>query len=138
MTTPTLPKKNHRTNKKSGFTMIELLVVATIIIVLTTLGLVSFQQASRNARNGKRAADIQAIRSALVLYRSDFGSYPDQSFSQVVTTLNNAGYYSQPSLEDPVNDATYRYEYITPDGGITFSLCYYEEPSATQVCFNNP
>lgn len=131
--------KNMRKNQKIlGFTMIELLVVATIIIVLTTLGLVSYQSATRNARNGKRAADIESIRSALVLYRSDNGSYPNTaSFSTMVTTLSNNSYYSSPTLEDPKNTGVYTYSYTSD--GVTFTTCYYQEPDpGTQVCLNNP
>ncbi|MCL4208570.1 hypothetical protein KJZ63_02975, partial [Patescibacteria group bacterium] len=54
-----------------GFTMIELLVVTTIIIILTSIGLVSYTSANRSARNGKRKADMEMVRQALVLYRTD-------------------------------------------------------------------
>lgn len=61
---------------KSGFTMIELLVVATIIIVLSAVGLVSYRKAGESSRNAKRKADLEIVRQALVLYKADNGYYP--------------------------------------------------------------
>lgn len=66
-----------------GFTIIELLVVATIIAVLVAIGSVSFANAGKSARNSKRKADLETVRQALVLYKSDNAIYPDVSSIQV-------------------------------------------------------
>lgn len=123
---------------KRGFTMIELLVTITIIGILVTLGLVSYTSATRAARNGKRAADMEGLRSALVLYRSDRGTYPAGDFTSIVSQLNTNGYYSSPALLDPKNGTSpYAYEYSRPTT-TTFSLCYYKEPTGTRTCLANP
>lgn len=116
--------------------MIELLVVATIIIVLTTIGLASFQQASKNARNGKRKADIEGIRSALVLYRTDQGSYPvTTTWSTMMTEI--ADYTSNDLVDDPKNVDSYVYTYSS--AGPDFVLCAMLEPNpGTQYCVTNP
>jgi type II secretory pathway pseudopilin PulG len=62
--------------RKVGFTMIELLVVATIIIVLSAVGLVSYRKAGESSRNAKRKADLEIVRQSLVLFRADNGYYP--------------------------------------------------------------
>lgn len=125
----------HNRYKKNGFTMIELLVVTTIIIVISTIGLISFRQTGQNARNGKRKADLENIRSALVLYRSDNGSYPDtDSFSTMLTTITD--YTSSVSVADPTNDATYLYEYSSD--GATFTITAYLEPDAEVYTLTNP
>jgi len=67
--------------KKSGFTLIELLTVMTIIAVLAGLALVSLQGARKSARDGKRKADLEQVRSALEMRRADCGSYPSGSLS---------------------------------------------------------
>lgn len=60
----------------TGFTLIELLVAMTVMAVLIAVGLVSYQGAKKAARDGKRKADLEQIRSALEIYRSDCKTYP--------------------------------------------------------------
>jgi len=122
-------------NNKTGFTMIELLVVTTIIIVLTTIGLVSFTTANRNARNGKRKADLEMVRQALVLYRVDAGSYPSGTvFSTMISTISE--YTSATEVTDPKNDATYFYAYSSD--GSTFTLTAILEPDGTAYPLSSP
>lgn len=96
-------------NKKSGFSLIELLVVTTIIIVLATIGVVSYRTASRNSRNAKRKADLEVMRQAMIMYRSEEGAYPSGNFASVKTTLENGGYIVDGSeISDPQgNDYIY-------------------------------
>lgn len=108
--------------KQQAFTMIELLVSATILIILTTLALVSFNQANISVRNGKRKADLETMRQALLLYRQDEGVYfynPTVSFDGLALSLYSAEYLSESSLTDPKNTGIYVYEAIctvTADG----------------------
>lgn len=115
--------------------MIELLVVTTIIIVLSTIGLVSFRQTGVSARNGKRKADLENVRSSLVLYRTDNGSYPVTSdFDTMISTISE--YTSSVSITDPKNDSTYSYAYNS--AGPTFTLTAYLEPDAEAYTLTNP
>lgn len=61
---------------KKGFTLIEILISIAIIAILTAVGIVSYVSINKNARDAKRRGDIEQIRSALELYRSDKGYYP--------------------------------------------------------------
>ena len=63
--------------KRFGFTLIELLVVISIIGILVAIGVVSYASANRKSRNTKRLSDIEQLRSALEMYRSDVSSYPN-------------------------------------------------------------
>ncbi len=63
--------------KKNGFTMIEVLVVVTIIGVLASIGIVSYQTTNKKSRDSRRKADIEEIRAALEMCRADTGSYPE-------------------------------------------------------------
>lgn len=56
---------------QKGFTLIELMVVVLIIAIMGAIGLVSFTQANRSARNGRRQADIESVRQALLLFRQE-------------------------------------------------------------------
>ncbi|OGG11485.1 hypothetical protein A2Z00_03500 [Candidatus Gottesmanbacteria bacterium RBG_13_45_10] len=59
-----------------GFTLLELLVSATIIVVLTVIGMVSYSSVNKRSRDVKRKSDLEQIRSALEMYRADNGYYP--------------------------------------------------------------
>lgn len=113
-----------QTNKKqSGFSLIELLVVATIIIVLTTIGLVSFQSAGRNSRDAKRKADLETVRQALVLYRADLGDYPSgTNYGTMTNTLIGLDYLTSPAPSDPKNVSPNVYTYSSTTGA-DFCVC---------------
>jgi len=122
-------------HRRNGFTMIELLVVTTIIIVLTTVGLVSFRSAGQSARNGRRQADLETVRQALVLYKSSEGTYPTTGdFDTMVTTISD--YVSATTINDPRNEGAYVYEYSSD--GTTFTLTAYLEPDATAYQLTSP
>ena len=100
---------------QQAFTMIELLVSATIIILLTAAGLVSFSQAAISSRNAKRKADLETIRQSLTLYKQDHAYYApttNPSFDNLVTNLYAGEYLSEPTLTDPKNVAPYTYQAI--------------------------
>jgi prepilin-type N-terminal cleavage/methylation domain-containing protein len=67
--------KRKTTEISRGFTLVELLVVIAIISVLATLLLLQLGVARAKARDAKRIADINQVRSALELYFDDNGSY---------------------------------------------------------------
>lgn len=59
-----------------GFTLVELLVVISIIGLLSSIVLTSVNSARAKARDARRAADIRQVRTALEFYYDDHGSYP--------------------------------------------------------------
>jgi len=64
-------------NKNKGFTIIELIVVITIIAVLSTIVIGSVNQYQAKARDTRRIADIRQIQKAFELYRIDNnGNFP--------------------------------------------------------------
>ncbi len=88
-------------NSSKGFTLVELLVVIAIIGVLATLILLQLGAARQKARDAKRVADINQVRSAVELYFDDnSGHYPN------VQTLNdnlvNVGKYMTLLPVDPL------------------------------------
>ena len=112
----------HRKHKSFGFTLIEIMVTITIVAILATIGLVSFRGSVRNARDARRKADIETVRQALVLYRSDTGCYPRRTGAnqavnyndmvQTLSTVVGAQYLSSPLPQDPkyaIDGSSYLY-----------------------------
>lgn len=64
-------------NKKGGFTLIELMVVISIIAFLSLIVLASLTATKANARNAKRLQLVKQYANALELYRIDNNKYPD-------------------------------------------------------------
>ncbi len=66
-------------NKKGGFTLIELMVVIAIIALMSTIVLSALTTAKARSRNAKRLQIVKQYANALELYRSDNGGYPNYS-----------------------------------------------------------
>jgi len=69
-----LPKLQSR----KGFSLIELLVVISIIGILVATATVSWTNAQQKSRDSKRKSDVKAIQQALELYFQDNGTFPSQ------------------------------------------------------------
>lgn len=68
--------KSKLNSNRSGFTMIEILVVVVIIGILATIGTLSFMPSLEKSRDGRRKADLANLSKALEAYHTDHGSYP--------------------------------------------------------------
>lgn len=66
---------------RNGFTLIELLVVIAIIGVLSSIVLVTTNDARRKAEIAKAQADVATLYKALMMYNADTNTWP--------TTCNN-------------------------------------------------
>ena len=101
--------------RKNAFTLIELLVVATIIGLLATIAFVSYSQLNKQSRDAKRKADLEQIRAAVEMYRSNDtdGEYPS------VTVDCNGGninpYLSSIPTDPKCVTYTYYYSATTTD-----------------------
>lgn len=61
---------------KKGFTLIELLVVIAIIGILAALILTNIQGVRQRARDSRRKADLNSIRTSLRIFYNDQKSFP--------------------------------------------------------------
>jgi len=68
--------KSNATIKKSSFTLLEILIVTTIIAILISGAIVSYSQFSKQARDSRRKTDLENIRASLEMYRSNVNIYP--------------------------------------------------------------
>lgn len=77
------PFQGNLVSDKRGFTLIELLIVITILGILATIALTSFQTSQQRARDGQRKSDLKQVSNALELYYADHGVYPGSSGGQI-------------------------------------------------------
>jgi len=75
---------------KKGFTLIELLVVIAIIGLLSTLAVVSLNNARQKSRDAKRVSDIKQVQTALELFFVDQNGYPGETANSVLGSTNLA------------------------------------------------
>lgn len=109
---------------KKGFTLIEILVVATIIAMLAGIAATSYITLTRNSRDARRRADLEQIRSALEMYRSNNNTYPVGDVSLLVST------YIQSIPTDP-KAPTYTYHTSTITANDYTIGAYLENTSST-------
>ena len=62
---------------RSGFTVIELLIVVTILALLAGILAPILDEEAGIARDGRRASDLRSIATAMAHYREVNGAYPD-------------------------------------------------------------
>ncbi|MBU1070817.1 type II secretion system GspH family protein [Patescibacteria group bacterium] len=94
--------------KRTGFTFVELLVVITIIAILTGAAVASFGNTNIKSRNARRLADIETIRSALELCRTEAGSYPLSIYTPDNITCDSVVYLTS-TPKDPKTNGNYSY-----------------------------
>lgn len=63
-------------SKKSGFTLVELLIAITIIATLSIIGLTTYSSVQKGARDARRKDDLRAIKVALDIYYQANRQYP--------------------------------------------------------------
>jgi general secretion pathway protein G len=59
-----------------GFTLIEMLIVMTLIVVLASVGLIAYQSSVRRGREAVLKEDLYRMRDAIDQYYADKGKYP--------------------------------------------------------------
>lgn len=66
-------------NSKSGFTLVELLIVIVVIVILATITLVTYKGATDRAYNAQILSGVQQYRDAMRAYYASAGRYPQTS-----------------------------------------------------------
>ena len=105
----------------------EVLVSASIIAILTVIGVVSYSSVNKRSRDVKRKSDMEQLRSALEMYRTGSSAYPNPNgdgvfvpVSQLSATLVSGNY--MPAI--PSDPGAYGYWYqAIPTSGVYNSYC---------------
>lgn len=112
-------------SKKAGFTLVELLITVTILSLLLTIGITSYQRLIVDARDAQRQSDVKVIQSALEQYKADQNFYPLGGVTPGAALTNRVGWpattptpsvvrtYLQKVPQDPqvgIGTSNYSYE----------------------------
>ncbi|MCI5108394.1 MAG: type II secretion system GspH family protein [Candidatus Pacebacteria bacterium] len=99
--------------KNKGFTIIELLVVVSIIGVIASIILTGLVDSRARARDAKLVSEVNQITKTLALYRTANNEYPQGSavgatdYVNILEPLVTAGYYE--AIPRPDTDHIYYY-----------------------------
>lgn len=106
-----------RRSSQKGFTLVELLVVISIIGVLATLVLLQLGTARAKARDAKRISDINQLRSGVEQYFEEHsGRYP------TAITTAELGAYMTTIPTDPLTGNAYDYSFDPAVSPLSFRL----------------
>jgi len=91
-------RPSDRTCRRSGFTLVEMLLVITIIGILAALVIPKMVGRSEQARQAAVQADISAIKTALDAFEVDNGYYP-KGLQELIQQPNNTPHWHGPYLD---------------------------------------
>ncbi len=103
-------KANLQTRRTSGFTLIEMLVTITIVVILAGLSLGGFKFVSSKQANEQARIQIKLLERGLEEYKLDNGTFPASGTNELFKALYFDGASTTPpgkiyiSDLDPVNN----------------------------------
>lgn len=101
---------------QKGFTILELMMVVTIIGVLSLIAITEMSKATSQAYVGAAMNDVQLLRQAIAMYDAEWGVYPQADANNMVSLVAQ--------LVDPNGDL-----YIDPPSGDNFAGLNYTAPA---------
>jgi len=116
---------NYKLQIKQGFTLIEMLVVISLIGILASIALVSFSSVQKQARDTTRKSDLKQYQTATENYASkNNGIYP--IYTTATTIPSSGGYCTALNIGtcplDPKNASPYLYRYISDASGVNYVI----------------
>jgi general secretion pathway protein G len=103
--------------RQRGFTMIELLVVCSLIVILATIGLVQYRQSITYTKEAVLKDDLNKLRDAIDQYYADKNQYPPtlqdlvsggylRAIPKDPFTNSDSSWQTVPAEPDPNNPTT--------------------------------
>jgi len=133
---------------KSGFTIVELLIVIVVIGILAAITAVAYNGVQSRARDAQRLSDMNRLQKSVELYYAENGFYPlcvtnTSCTSTGWSTANDIALLTNPPLgRDPLNaNGAYGYYYARnykKSGPNTFTLTNSDQNYIIGTRLENP
>lgn len=78
--------------RQAGFTIIEMLIVVTILAMLAGILIPVLEDAAQSSRDARRASDLKNVQAALESYKRVVGTYPSTGDEWWGDMSDNGGY----------------------------------------------
>src|SRR5689334_590676 len=122
-----------RLKSMQGFTLVELLIVISIIGILTTVTMMNYASSQQRARDTQRKNDFKVIRDSLEQYKLDqkTQTYPVATsgsnattgdFTTMAVPMASLGYLKSPYPKDPKDNGSGIFQYRYHSDGTTYFL----------------
>lgn len=107
----------HGGRAERGFTILELMIVVTIVGILATMAVPSYHGSVLRAREAALRQDLFTMRDVLDQHRADKGAYPES-----LETLVSAGYLRAMPVDPFTRSASTWQEIIEPTESGVFDV----------------
>ncbi len=107
---------SNRLKRSSGFTLVELMVVMSIIALLLTIAVPKYFHSIDNAKDATLKQSLSVMRDAIDKYYGDYDRYPD-SLDELVTKK-----YIRAVPVDPITTSKDTWVLIPPSGDASGSI----------------
>jgi general secretion pathway protein G len=110
--------KGTRSSRRRGFTLIEVMLVMTIIVIMASFAVMAYGPIQRRAYVNQAKIQVQAFKDAIDRFNLDVGFYPSdlQDLRNPPSGMNNPAKWDGPYLgtEIPADPWGRYYQYVAP------------------------
>ena len=100
------PKSKIQNLKSKGFTLLELMIVISILVILALIAMAQYNKTVQAAKEATLREDLFTMRKMIDQYGADKGHLPDS-----LNALKDEGYIHEIPIDPMTNEADWQVEY---------------------------